>query len=68
MLIIIAQSSCKFLVFITLNQFLIAKNAPTPVPINPTKPVIKVIIPFAVVIHSATLVKIIYNFPFLTYF
>jgi hypothetical protein len=53
MFIIIAQISCAFLVFNTLTQFLIAKKAPIPVPIKPSKPVIKVIIPFAVVIQSA---------------
>jgi hypothetical protein len=40
-----------------LIQFLIAKNAPTPVPIKPTKPVIRVIIPLAVVIQSAIIVS-----------
>jgi hypothetical protein len=47
-----AQTSLAFLVFKTATQFLIAKNAPMPVPIKPANPVIKVIMPFAVVIHS----------------
>ena len=34
------------------REFLTAKNAPIPVPTSPANPVISVIIPFAVVIHS----------------
>jgi len=38
---IIAQISLVLFSFVALIQFLIAKNAPTPVPIKPIKLVIK---------------------------